>query len=225
MERHGYIADPADRHRGLPRARDAQAAPRRGRRRRRQDRDRQGAGAPARHGADPPAVLRGARRPHRALRVELPAPDAARCGSPSARARSAARLEQRHLRPRLPARAAAAAGDHAAATAPPVLLIDEIDRADDGFEAFLLEVLSDFQVTIPELGTIRAEHVPYVVLTSNRTPRDRRRAPAPLPLPLHRAPDAREGGPDHPGARARTRTSGWRPRSAGSCRRCAGAGW
>src|SRR6185295_12574166 len=53
--------------------------------------------------------------------------------------------------------------------APAVLLIDEIDRADDGFEAFLLEVLSDFQVTIPELGTIRAEHVPYVVLTSNRT--------------------------------------------------------
>jgi MoxR-like ATPase len=52
---------------------------------------------------------------------------------------------------------------------PPVLLIDEVDRADDGFEAFLLELLSDFQVTIPELGTIRAEHVPYVVLTSNRT--------------------------------------------------------
>jgi MoxR-like ATPase len=52
---------------------------------------------------------------------------------------------------------------------PPVLLIDEIDRADDGFEAFLLEVLSDFQVTIPELGTIRAAHIPYVVLTSNRT--------------------------------------------------------
>jgi len=52
---------------------------------------------------------------------------------------------------------------------PPVLLIDEIDRADDAFEAFLLEVLSDFQVTIPELGTIRAEHVPYVILTSNRT--------------------------------------------------------
>lgn len=50
---------------------------------------------------------------------------------------------------------------------PPVLLVDEIDRADDGFEAFLLEVLSDFQVTIPELGTIRAEHVPHVILTSN----------------------------------------------------------
>jgi MoxR-like ATPase len=52
---------------------------------------------------------------------------------------------------------------------PPVLLIDEIDRADEGFEAFLLELLSDFQVTIPELGTIRAEHVPYVILTSNRS--------------------------------------------------------
>ncbi|HEX5855242.1 MAG TPA: MoxR family ATPase [Thermoanaerobaculia bacterium] len=52
---------------------------------------------------------------------------------------------------------------------PPVLLIDEVDRADDGFEAFLLEVLSDFQVTIPELGTIRTEHAPHVVLTSNRS--------------------------------------------------------
>jgi MoxR-like ATPase len=52
---------------------------------------------------------------------------------------------------------------------PPVLLVDEVDRADDGFEAFLLEVLSDFQVTIPELGPIRAEHVPYVILTSNRS--------------------------------------------------------
>jgi MoxR-like ATPase len=55
------------------------------------------------------------------------------------------------------------------AAGPPVLLVDEVDRADDGFEAFLLEVLSDFQVTIPELGTIRAEHVPYVILTSNRS--------------------------------------------------------
>jgi len=52
---------------------------------------------------------------------------------------------------------------------PPVLLIDEIDRADDGFEAFLLEVLSDFQVTVPELGTIKATQPPLVVLTSNRT--------------------------------------------------------
>ena len=52
---------------------------------------------------------------------------------------------------------------------PPVLLIDEVDRADEEFEAFLLEVLSDFQVSIPEIGTIRARHIPYVVLTSNRT--------------------------------------------------------
>ncbi len=52
---------------------------------------------------------------------------------------------------------------------PPVLLIDEIDRADDEFEAFLLELLSDFQVSIPELGTIRATTIPHVVLTSNGT--------------------------------------------------------
>lgn len=52
---------------------------------------------------------------------------------------------------------------------PPVLLIDEIDRTDEPFEAFLLEALSDFQVTIPELGTIRAAEPPIVILTSNRT--------------------------------------------------------
>jgi MoxR-like ATPase len=51
---------------------------------------------------------------------------------------------------------------------PPVLLIDEIDRADEEFEAFLLEVLSEFQVTIPEIGTIKATQPPYVILTSNR---------------------------------------------------------
>jgi MoxR-like ATPase len=51
----------------------------------------------------------------------------------------------------------------------PVLLIDEIDRSDEEFEAFLLEVLSDFQVTIPEVGTIKATHRPHVVLTSNRS--------------------------------------------------------
>ncbi|HET6980308.1 MAG TPA: MoxR family ATPase [Pyrinomonadaceae bacterium] len=51
----------------------------------------------------------------------------------------------------------------------PVLLIDEVDRSDEEFEAFLLEVLSDFQVTIPEIGTIKATHRPHVVLTSNRS--------------------------------------------------------
>ena len=50
-----------------------------------------------------------------------------------------------------------------------MLLIDELDRTDEAFEAFLLEVLSDFQVTIPELGTIKAEEAPIVIITSNRT--------------------------------------------------------
>jgi MoxR-like ATPase len=54
-------------------------------------------------------------------------------------------------------------------TSSPVLLIDEIDRSDEEFEAFLLEILSDFQVTIPEIGPIKATHRPYVVLTSNRS--------------------------------------------------------
>jgi MoxR-like ATPase len=58
--------------------------------------------------------------------------------------------------------------DPARAT-PPVLLIDELDRADEPFEAFLLEVLSDFQITIPELGTVKAVQPPIVILTSNRT--------------------------------------------------------
>ena len=62
-----------------------------------------------------------------------------------------------------PLLAAVKAGDQA------VLLIDEIDRADDEFEAFLLEILSDFQITIPEIGTISAQTPPAVVLTSNRT--------------------------------------------------------
>jgi MoxR-like ATPase len=62
-----------------------------------------------------------------------------------------------------PLLAAIRAGDRA------VLLIDEVDRADDEFEAFLLELLSDFQISIPEVGTVRAERPPLVVLTSNRT--------------------------------------------------------
>ena len=62
-----------------------------------------------------------------------------------------------------PLLAAVRAGDRA------VLLIDEVDRADDEFEAFLLEVLSDFQITIPEIGTVKAPSPPLVILTSNRT--------------------------------------------------------
>jgi MoxR-like ATPase len=56
-----------------------------------------------------------------------------------------------------------------ARTKPAVLLIDEIDRADEEFEGYLLELLSEFQITIPELGTVRAAHAPLVILTSNRT--------------------------------------------------------
>ena len=52
---------------------------------------------------------------------------------------------------------------------PPILLIDELDRSDEEFEAFLLEILSEFQVTIPEIGTIRADRRPIVIITSNRT--------------------------------------------------------
>lgn len=53
--------------------------------------------------------------------------------------------------------------------ASPVLLIDEVDRSDEAFEAFLLELLSDFQITVPEMGTVKARHIPFVVLTSNRS--------------------------------------------------------
>ena len=67
-------------------------------------------------------------------------------------------------RPLLQAVTAEEAGEPA-----PVLLIDELDRADEEFEAFLLEVLSDFQVTVPEIGTLRAKEPPVVVITSNRT--------------------------------------------------------
>ena len=73
-----------------------------------------------------------------------------------------------HLLRALPAQAPAARGHHAA-TQPPVLLIDEVDRADEAFEAYLLELLSDFQLSIPELGTVRATSRPLVVITSNGT--------------------------------------------------------
>ena len=84
----------------------------------------------------------------------------------SAGGADAAALEQEvYSRPFLLARPLLAALE----TTPSVLLVDEVDRADDEFEAFLLEVLSDFTVTVPELGTIHAETPPVVVVTSNRT--------------------------------------------------------
>jgi len=96
---------------------------------------------------------------------------------------------------------------------PPVLLVDEIDRADLEFESFLLEVLSDFQVTIPEIGTIRATHRPSVVLTS----RTRSAAAASTSGSTTRRSRRRSGSstPRCPGS-----TSAWPARSAASCRAC-----
>jgi MoxR-like ATPase len=91
-------------------------------------------------------------------------------GSGAARS-SAAReaLAQRLFSDRFLIRRALLQAIDPAQPVPPVLLIDELDRADEPFEAFLLEVLSDWQITIPEFGTVRAVHPPVVVLTSNRT--------------------------------------------------------
>ena len=116
------------------------------------------------------AVLRGARHRGGGLRVELPAADdrdPARRGGRRRRARSSSRTtsSRRDSCCERPLLQALSPEDGVA----PVLLIDELDRADEPFEAYLLEVLSDFQVTIPELGTIRAAAPPVVVITSNRT--------------------------------------------------------
>ncbi len=104
-----------------------------------------------------------------------------------------------------------------------VLLIDEIDRADEEFEAFLLEVLSDFQITIPELGTIRARRKPAVVLTSNRTRELHDALKRRTLVPLDRAPVARAGSRDRAAARARASRSVSRPRPPRSSAGCAGS--
>src|SRR5436189_3615133 len=75
-------------------------------------------------------------------------------------------FSERFLVKRPLARALEAQGENAA----PVLLIDELDRTDEPFEAYLLEVLSEWQITIPEIGTLRAAKPPVVIITSNRTP-------------------------------------------------------
>ena len=154
-------------------------------RRRQGDRDRQGAGDDARTAPDPAAMLRRPRCRGRGLRVELCRADDHHPRSPRRRARttasgssttcspSASSIKRlKRCRRRSPIRRVA-----------PVLLIDELDRADEAFEAFPLEVLADFQVTIPELGTVKAAHPPIVVITSNRTREASRRAQAPLLLP------------------------------------------
>ena len=139
-----------------------------GRARHRQDRVGRGARREPRAAAGPAAVLRGHRRDPGALRLGLPAPDPA-----PARARGRRRRVPTSRRPR---RACTTSGScwpgrcwPRSSRARPLLLVDEVDRADDEFEAFLLEVLSTWQVSIPELGTVKAATPPIVVLTSNRT--------------------------------------------------------
>ena len=108
------------------------------------------------------------------------------------------------------------------ADGPVVLLIDEIDRADDEFEAFLLELLSDFQVTIPELGTITATRAPAGRADLQPHARAARRAQAPLHVPLDRLPRSRARDGDRPHARARRR--GGRRRAGRRGRRAAAPG-
>ena len=154
-------------HRAVRRALAGPAAAARGRGRGRQDRGRQGARRGARPPADPAAVLRGHRHQPGALRVGLRPADAA---DPGAVRAVAATTRPRSTR--CSGRSSCSSGRCSRRCAPAtgaVLLIDEVDRADDEFEAFLLELLSDFQITIPEIGTIEAEQPPLVVLTSNRT--------------------------------------------------------
>ncbi|MCQ0020352.1 AAA family ATPase [Actinomadura madurae] len=133
---------------------------------RREDRAGQDPRAGPRRAADPVAVLRGAGRLPGAVRLGLPAPAPAPAGRRGrGRQRRGAAGGELYDRRFLLARPLLQALE----TSPSVLLVDELDRADDEFEAFLLEVLSDFTITVPELGTIRAEKPPVVVVTSNRT--------------------------------------------------------
>ena len=130
----------------------------------RQDRGGEGARGHPQGGADPPPVLRGP-RPERCAHewnyqrqlLAIKAREGADADEIEEHI-----FSERYLLER-PLLAAIRRLD------PPVLLIDEVDRADEEFEAFLLELLSDFQVSIPELGTITATAIPRVVLTSNGT--------------------------------------------------------
>ena len=108
----------------------------------------------------------------------------------------------RHLQRRVPAQAPAPPGARGRRRHRPVLLIDEIDRADEEFEAYLLEILSDFQVTVPEIGTIRAAAAAARDPHLQPDARGPRRAQAPLPVPLDRLPHGGQGVRDrrHPRA-------------------------
>ena len=119
--------------------------------------------------ADPPAVLRRPRSRWRGLRMELRPPDAGDPAGRRHRAPTATRWPVELFSSKFLIQRALLQAIDPARQVPPVLLIDELDRADEPFEAFLLEVLSEFQITIPEFGTVKAATPPIVVLTSNRT--------------------------------------------------------
>ena len=174
-------------------------------------------GAPA----HPPPVLRGARRQHRGLRVELPAPDARDPAPGGAAARATKATAHDIFGPdfliKRPLLQALEAGDGP----PPVLLIDEIDRADEEFEAYLLEILSDFQVTVPEIGTICAERPPRVVLTSNRTREVHDALKRRCLYHWIDYPTRAEGVRDRRRRACPACRSGSRARSSGSCSGCA----
>ena len=179
-----------------------------------------------------PAVLRGPRRGQGPLRVGLRQADAlhaapARGGRRADRRRRVARRGGRPRRPGpTPCSSAGASSIERpllralSSETPVVMLIDEIDRADPEFEAFLLEILAERQATIPELGTVRARSAPLFILTSNARARDERRAAPPLPARVRRLPSAlaRTGDPraPRPGDRAAPRRAahGVRPRGA-----------
>ena len=151
--------------------------------------------------ADPPAVLRGARRGQGALRVGVleaaalhPDPEGEarrgdgrappRCARPptGVAAEDNVFFSSRFIVPRPLLRAITS-------DEPTLLLIDEVDKSDPEFEAFLLEVLSDFQVSVPEIGTFDAQAQAARLPHLERRPRDDRRAEAALPAPLHRLPE------------------------------------
>ena len=164
--------------------------------------------------ARPPPVLRGHRRRPGAVRVGPRPPAAPPAGG---RGRGPGRRGRGRRRSRT---SCTTSGSSSAARCsrpsytpdgdpPPVLLIDEIDRADDEFEAFLLELLSDWAVTIPELGTVRADDAAGRGAHVEPHPRRPRRPQAPLPLPLGRPARRRAGGGHRPAAGARGGRRRW----------------
>ena len=151
----------------LPRRPAAEADPGRGPGGHGQDPAGQVGGRDDRRPPHPPPVLRGPRRVQGALRVELQEAAPAHPGRAQQR-RHLGRDRGRHLLRRVPARPGRCSRP-SAPTDPVVLLIDEVDRVEVETEALLLEILSDYQVSIPELGTVVAKQIPLVFLTSNNT--------------------------------------------------------